>query len=282
MVVLTELEKKYLVFEHLNLSQYLDIKDRISLRNVSKRIRLIVDSWDPKLTEVFYQQCNSWRFISESFNSVIKAEDLSASVLSILKHPKLRLEKLKLYRQDNQWDAVSTELNRTDSKLSIRKFELMNNNSKYIITSNFLNLEVLEEVSLCITNETKTEIHKILHSDQCKALQMLTVNSYMNPNTFPFKCFNICPRLNLQFHGVSADNKIAYVIKNIVRRALIEIWYISNDVNPFNITFMQQSFRREDTLIKGYPNFRHYLIPETEEYYEIEMEKECIRVEWMR
>ena len=28
MVVLTELEKKYLVFEHLNLSQYLDIKDR--------------------------------------------------------------------------------------------------------------------------------------------------------------------------------------------------------------------------------------------------------------
>ncbi|KAF1754497.1 hypothetical protein GCK72_021060 [Caenorhabditis remanei] len=259
------------------IGEYLKLEDRFQLRNVCKDIRYQVDNWDLKLDEIFYNGANEWRitptlgpgpFFSQNVNNRFY-RDPNSFVMNILKLPKLQVEKLTIYKQDECWEKFIRVLNESNRKLLVKKVQFpCFYPSK--IDLHFMIPGVLEEIKLFIENPKRKEIIEIVESEQCQKAKMVYIDSPTVISKFPLDALYNCPRFTLQLGKRPADGLKSKFLKTLMNEGKVQkcVLYVSNYVGvPSQI---MNYFNEPEAMVPNFPLLRRYPIPGTNEFYELE------------
>ncbi|EFO91945.1 hypothetical protein CRE_11459 [Caenorhabditis remanei] len=265
------------------IGENLEIVDRFQLRDVCKDIRFHVDNWDPKVTKIFYCKGNNWRVCQTSrpelywmgnfernrnniFHPGFNRDPISF-VMNILKLPKLHLEELTIYEDDN-WKKLIEELDESNRKLHVKKVIFPNCYHSSKIDLHFMIPGVLEEIIL--RNQTGREIFEIIDSEQCQAAKMMHIDSTIATSSFPLQALYNCPRFTLRLGGKRADGLKAKFLKNLMKYGEVQkcILYISKN-RPAQSQILKY-FNEPEAMVPNFPSLRRYPIPETNEFYELE------------
>ncbi|EFP01575.1 hypothetical protein CRE_25943 [Caenorhabditis remanei] len=273
------------------IGRYLDLRNRFNLRiAATEEIKCMIDSWDPKITEIEYihylKSHYSRILIKNKISSPFEARLYEYSrlerdnLMSVLKNPKLRLDKLKIRCYDEKWRGIIEELSESNHKLLVKKYEMTNKSSKGSITLDFLEPSALEEVNLYFSDSAE-KMTEIVKSEQCQGLKMLTIKNSFPMTVFPFESFYNCPRFTLVFYSKICEERLVEFIKNLMNTAHLEICHlkIAPNKKKFETQRIGQLLNREDTIIRHRPNLRRYPIEKSREFYEIEFGETSIRVE---
>ena len=132
--------------------------------------------------------------------------------MSVLKNPKLRLDKLKIRCYDEKWRGIIEELSESNHKLLVKKYEMTNKSSKGSITLDFLEPSALEEVNLYFSDSAE-KMTEIVKSEQCQGLKMLTIKNSFPMTVFPFESFYNCPRFTLVFYSKICEERLVEFVK---------------------------------------------------------------------
>ncbi|KAF1754631.1 hypothetical protein GCK72_021194 [Caenorhabditis remanei] len=252
-----------------NVGEYLKFEERMQLRNVCKDIRAHVDNWNPKVTKITYTDANDWKVWQTSRTSAFsgsKKEKFSAAdfetnkknrsspgfsrnpisfLMNMLKHPKLQLKELTIYKEDDCWKKLIRELDESNRKLHVKEIEFHSTNreSSYGIDTHYFIPGVLEEIALFLEKPSFELMNEFVESDQCQAAKEVSIRSKACTSKFPLKALYNCPRFSLELGGGPADRLKSKFIKY---------------------------FNEENTMVPDNPLNRRYPIPETNEFYELE------------
>ncbi|EFO83888.1 hypothetical protein CRE_14872 [Caenorhabditis remanei] len=265
------------------IGENLEILDRLQLRIVCKDIRFQVDNWDPKVTKIFYCKGNNWRVcqtsrpelywmgnFEQNRNNIFHPgfnRDPISFVMSVLKLPKLRLEELTIYEDDN-WKKLIEELDESNRKLHVKKVFYPNGYDSSKIDLHFMIPGVLEEITL--SNQTGREIYEIIESEQCQAAKMMYIESTIATSSFPLQALYNCPRFTLKLGGRPADGLKSKFLKRLMEYGKVQtcVLYVSK-YRPEQSQILKY-FNEPEATVPNFPSLRRYPIPETNEFYELE------------
>ncbi|KAF1754491.1 hypothetical protein GCK72_021054 [Caenorhabditis remanei] len=261
------------IFE--NVGEYLELHERLQLRDVCKDIRAHVDNWDPKVTKISYSRVNSFDLYLKSRPEPFCSRgtgfyrDPNSFVMSVLKHPKLRLEKLEIYAKDDNWKEFIKELDESNRKLHVKKIEFPSCFSSKI-DLHFLIPGVLEEIEVSPWNPTREDLCKMIESEQCQSAKMVHIRSWTDASEFPFDVLYKCPRFTLHLHGNSADGLISEFLERLMKYGEVQkcVLCISKSRAPPSQIF--KYFNEPEAMVPNFPSRRRYPIPETNDFYELE------------
>ncbi|KAF1754492.1 hypothetical protein GCK72_021055 [Caenorhabditis remanei] len=277
------------IFE--NVGEYLDIVDRLRLSDVCKDFRAQVDNWDLKVDEIYYSNGNDWRVWQTSRPEPYCAADFGQNendrsssgfyrnpisfVMNILKHPKLRLEKLTIKREDKYWNALIKRLDETNRKLHVKNVEFRCRYSSEI-DLHFMVPGVLEEIKMFLWNPTREEFYEIIESEQCQVAKMVYIVSPTPTSEFPLEALYNCPRFTLRLRGTPADDLKSKFLKTLMEYGKVQkcVLYISKYPYAENHSQIMNYFNEPEAMVPHFPSLRRYPIPETNEFYELEYREE--------
>ncbi|EFP01580.1 hypothetical protein CRE_25938 [Caenorhabditis remanei] len=264
------------IFEKVGDSLYFE--DRVNLRLVSKDIQLLVDEWNPKVSDFTYYDFNYWTIVQNSkfyqFDGWKRPNPLPA-VVSILKNPKLGFKVLTVC-QDSKWMKIEEELRKSSTKLHIVGFTLLNN-TVYPIDLRLFCLGCLEEVSLSIDGEAVKRIIEFVNPEHCKRLKMLTIETDRCPSDFPPNSFVGYPRFTIECYEGYCAKRVAEFIKKLMKSTKLELGILecvpsSSDYHA-NWEPIKKYLSVKDTLVPDRPNIRRYPIRGSTDFFEINIEE---------
>ncbi|EFO91966.1 hypothetical protein CRE_11461 [Caenorhabditis remanei] len=271
------------------IGRYLDLRNRFNLRiATTEEIICMIDSWDPKVTEIEYIHYLKPQYSRVSMKNKISSPFESRlyeysrlerdNLMSVLKNPKLRLDKLKIRCYDEKWRGIIEELSQSNHKLLVKKYEMTKKTSKGPITLDFLEPSALEEVNLYFTGSAE-RMSEIVKSEQCQGLKMLAIKSVFA--VFPFESFYNCPRFTLIFCSNICEEKLVEFIKNLMNTAHLDICHLKVNTKKklFKTERIRQLLNNEDTIARDGWDLYRCPIPDSQEFYEIDFGVTNIRVE---
>ncbi|EFO91955.1 hypothetical protein CRE_11458 [Caenorhabditis remanei] len=263
----------------------LNVDRRHELRNVSKGIRIQVDSWDPELIKLSYNTAEDWSFqhktMSASFRRSIFERKRKMNpllyTLVILKNPKLRLEELTLGGTDKYWRELVEELDQSNQKLHVKHIHTSSN-----FDLHYLDPGEIEEITVFLRDPKAEEIQQILESEQYKSARMTHFETHVFPSKFPFECFYKCPKFTLTLGGQPALKIKWDFIKNLLKCAQVQLCHISiynNATDELKQKIQEEFEEKYPRVDPNNPNIRRQKIPGTNEFYEMEMTDGMMRIE---
>ncbi|KAF1754490.1 hypothetical protein GCK72_021053 [Caenorhabditis remanei] len=204
-------------------------------------------------------------------------------VIRILKTQNLQLEKLKIEETDEFWNKFIKELDESNLKFHVRRFETPFTHYRTPrVDLHYLIPGVLEYISLFIRDPSFEEIHEIVESEQCKAAKMITFHSNVYPSAFPLECLLNCRRFTLYLGGPPCKSIKAKFIDDLLEAAQVELCYFSifNDWPFGKLAHIEEYFNERYVINPNDPNQLHrHRIPGSEEFYEMELNRGMIRIE---
>ncbi|EFO91952.1 hypothetical protein CRE_11450 [Caenorhabditis remanei] len=270
-----------------NVGENLELHDRFQLRNVCKDFRIQIDNWDLKVTKIYYNHAKDWRVTQTSRPEPYCAADFGTNennisssgfyrnpisfVMNILKHPKLRLEKLTIDLQSISCKKLIKRLDASNRKLHVKKVHF----PYYCSSSNndlhFMIPGVLEEIIL--SNLTGREFYYIIKSEQYQAAKMVHIESRTATSYFPLTSLYDCPRFTLKLGGRPADALKAMFLKKLMNKGNVQecAIYAEREIMKY--------FNEPEAMVPNFPTLRRYPIRKTNDFYEIEYQGEAVRLE---
>ncbi|KAF1754634.1 hypothetical protein GCK72_021197 [Caenorhabditis remanei] len=260
------------------IGEYLQLKDRMHLRDVCKDFRYQVDNWDLKLDEIFYNGANEWRVTptlgqrsfwvcnygqnEENIFSYCPYRNPTSFVMGALKLPKLQVDKLTILDQDIYWNELIEELNKSNQKLHVKKVEFPFYSSK--IDLHFMIPTVLEEITMVLWNPTREEMSKIIESEQCQSAKMVYIESGACTSRFPLDALYNCPRFTLRLREKPADGLKSKFLKALMKYGDVKkcVLYAEREILSY--------FNEPEVKVPNFPSLRRYPISGTNDFYELE------------
>ncbi|EFP06409.1 hypothetical protein CRE_07568 [Caenorhabditis remanei] len=294
------------VFE--NVGEYLELKDRMHLRNVTKDIRTQVDNWIPKLTEISYRTASSWGVWQTSRSICYHVPNFGPNrrdrpspgfyrnpisfVFNMLKHPKLKLEKLTI-EEDKYWKELIEELDRSNQKVHVKKVEFSsaNRDSSNRIDIHYFVPGVLEEISVFFENPSFEVMKEFIELDQCQAAKMVTIRSETCTSKFPMEVqlptvyfasrWRNSGQFESQFYqdlATSCDYFLFQyqLLQKLIRGGKVEKChlYLASSTYFFKTQYKPTPFlayfNEESTMVPDSPFLRRFPIRGTKDFYEID------------
>ncbi|KAF1754498.1 hypothetical protein GCK72_021061 [Caenorhabditis remanei] len=275
------------VFEKIG--ETLELHDRFQLRNVCKDFRIQVDNWDPKVTKIYYSSANDWRIWQTSRPALYCADNFGLNennrfrpgfhrypisfVMSVLKHPKLQLEKMTIDLQGIMWKKLVKRLDASNRKLHVKNVEFQNRQRRANIDLRFMIPGVLEEIKMFLVDPTREDITEIVKSEQCQAAKLVYIESPIIFSQFPSDVLYNCPRFTLKFGGSPAYRLKAKFLKKLMKEGKVQKCVIYAHCQ------ILKHFNEPEAMVPNFPSLRRYPIPGTNDFYEIEYQEKSIRLE---
>ncbi|EFO91964.1 hypothetical protein CRE_11460 [Caenorhabditis remanei] len=268
------------IFEKVG--EYLKLEDRFQLRDVCKDIRFQVDNWVLNMREFRYRSANKWdiylksQHFGQNENNLLRrnARIPISSVMSVLKLPKLRLEKLTISDQYDCWKKLIKRLDESNRKLYVMKVEFPYSHSSEI-DLHYMIPGVLEEINLFIENPTREDFCEIIASEQCQAAKMVYIESPTITSEFPLDALYNCPRFTLRLEGAADDLK-ANFLKKLMEYGEVQkcVLYMLGPSDSRDIPCqIMKHFNEPEAMVPNRPSLRRYQIPGTNEFYELDYQE---------
>ncbi|EFO95154.1 hypothetical protein CRE_08981 [Caenorhabditis remanei] len=265
---------------------HLDLSDRFILRKVSKYIQALVDSWDPEVTALKYMDgydsrhmySSCWKICRKSrvyknFEPIYSDSD--ENLLDLFKNPKLRLNKLSILCSDDKKKEIIKLLERSNQKIRVKLLNIDDNLLQKPTIFHMFDGKALKEVTVRI--KERYSIQNLDELDVFKKLEMLTICTDFCPSD-PTLLYNF-PRLTITFCGNCKEEEVSRFIKNLLQSTQLQICYLSCMWNSVDFGLIKSYFVEPETMVSDLPNIRRYLIPSTNEFYQINFgeKKICIK-----
>ncbi|EFO94135.1 hypothetical protein CRE_25878 [Caenorhabditis remanei] len=256
------------IFE--NIGEYLKLEDKMRLRNVCKDVRFRVDNCKLRLTEISYSTVNNWRTIKRFCSG--STRNCICFVMSVLKLPNLRLEKLTIQEQDDNWKELIRELDNSNQKLYVKNVEFRYNRSSKI-DLHFMIPGVLEVIKMFPVNLTREEFYEIIESEQCQSAKMVYIDSWIETSKFPLNALYNCPRFTLRLRGKHADSAKSKFLKTLMKKGEVQKCVLHA------LKQILKYFNESKAMVPNFPLLRRYPISGTNEFYELEYREKSVHLE---
>ncbi|EFP01581.1 hypothetical protein CRE_25942 [Caenorhabditis remanei] len=269
------------IFEKIG--ENVDLEERFQLRNVCKDIRAQVDDWDLKFHEIYYNGANNWDLESRfSDCSVCNFPENLVNrfchgfyrgpiplVMSLLKFPKLKVEKLTIREEDEYLEKFIKKLDESNRKLHVKKVEFTRYFYSSKIDLHYMIPGVLEDIKMFLVNPTREEMIKIIESQQCQAAKMVYIDSDNWTSEFPLDALYNCTRFSLYLED-PADGLKANFLKTLMKKGKVQkcVLYISK--HRYAESQIMNYFNEPKAMVPNFPSLRRYPIPGTNDFYELE------------
>ncbi|EFP01578.1 hypothetical protein CRE_25944 [Caenorhabditis remanei] len=266
------------------ISENLEIEDRMRLRNVCKDVRAQVDNWDLKVDEIWYNFPDEWRVRQTAISySVFIFEQNNIPycfhpkpvyfLMSLLKLPKIQVEKLTIHEEDEYWEKLIEELDESNRKLHVKKVQFPYPHRKSKIDLHFMIPEVIEEIKMNLLNPKRKELNEIIDSEQCQAAKMVHIESHTEFSGFPLKDLYNCPRFTLKLGRDPAIFMRANFLKKLMKKSKVQ------KCDLYARRKIMKYFNEPEAMVPNFPSLRRYQIPGTNDFYELEYREEFVSLE---
>lgn len=245
------------IFEEI--ASYLSSDERYTMRDVSKNIRGIVDSWKPDIVDMRFEQS--------------MLDDERQKFARFLRNSRLELESLKICHTDNRSaEMVTSVLKQVKHQVRVKDFDTYDQNITEIASViSKLNPKTLKTVRVSINDESVDNMKEFLQLEQIKRLDSLSISTNLESSKFPLKCFYDYPDFNIDFRETDDIKPIIRFARKLIKK--------DTNFRSCQLYFEDQwnweNLFRKHFSYRGNPGsiiqcVRHISIPETNDGYALD------------
>ncbi|EFO91971.1 hypothetical protein CRE_11451 [Caenorhabditis remanei] len=231
-----------------NVGEYLELHDRLLLRDVCKDIRYQVDNWDLKVDEISFIDGSHWEVKVTNGSGSYRAKDFGKNEDNIC-YP-------AFYR-----NPISFVMN----ILMLPNLLL----KKLTIDLHFMAPGVLEEIKMSPVYPKREKFSEIIESEQCQSAKTVYIESLLVTSRFPLDVLYHCPRFTVLLDD-SAEKLKAEFLKKLMKYGEVQKCVVYISICRSRLSQILSYFNEPEAMVPNFPSLRRYPIPGSNEFYELE------------